>query len=195
LLLTSLLDCNLPHQAIWRVEVDRLVAHLAAMPQPQDVNTELLEAESDRDFWKGRYQDQIILLEGLDPRMDGTEELREHNARLSDFVGEFACPLHQNHLSPFRYWDKCDWEERHELDVGASAACLKARDALVPQTAELRVNQELLRLLRLALPMIGRMHHREHPFPERCQLSSAGKAPACAFRDARAAIQEAEAQR
>ena len=45
-LLTSLLDCNLPHEAIWRVGVDQLLAHILAMPQvpAEPQYQELLEA-------------------------------------------------------------------------------------------------------------------------------------------------------
>ncbi len=91
--------------------------------------------------------------------------------------------------------------------VGEAEAWLILRQLIVvkDRLSELRthlaampaqdVNAELLRLLWLALPMIREMHFREHPYPERCQPSSAAVSPACAYSDARAAIAQAEQAR
>ena len=65
-------------------------AHLAAMPQAQP-DAALAKAQGERDFWRRSYQEQITILENLDPRMDGTEDLLKA-LREIDKIGALLYP-------------------------------------------------------------------------------------------------------
>ena len=64
-------------------------AETGAPQAPADA--ELAKAQGERDFWRRSYQEQIAILENLDPRMDGTEDLLKA-LREIDAIGALLYP-------------------------------------------------------------------------------------------------------